>query len=208
MSRSSLCSQRHLTPVVPPPAREHAVARAAEQLHAVDLELRSGETAFCVQRCPSGTGGTVAQRSLKQASAWVEADVGWAHLSQTFRIIPMNTSGFCCGCIHGDIATSFHAASYAWILPTHHAFTAFCTETTQNAAFQWDDPFQLDQAVSPRHLKARGAIWRRARRQDKLALRVLDVPAEKTGRGHLPARDRELGLLGPTILPPNTAAPA
>ncbi len=65
------------------------------------------------------------------------------------------------------------------------------------AAFQWDDPFQLDQQLTEDERAIRDAA--RAYCQDKLAPRVLDMfRHEKTDVGIFREMG-ELGLLGPTI---------
>ncbi|AEB85824.1 acyl-CoA dehydrogenase [Alicycliphilus denitrificans] len=65
------------------------------------------------------------------------------------------------------------------------------------AAFQWDDPFQLDQQLTEDERAIRDAA--RAYCQDKLAPRVLDMFRHEKTDVSIFREMGELGLLGPTI---------
>ncbi|MDU7589263.1 MAG: acyl-CoA dehydrogenase family protein, partial [Acidovorax sp.] len=64
-------------------------------------------------------------------------------------------------------------------------------------AFQWDDPFQLDQQLTEDERAVRDAA--RAYCQDKLAPRVLDMFRHEKTDVTIFREMGELGLLGPTI---------
>ncbi len=68
-----------------------------------------------------------------------------------------------------------------------------------NAAFQWNDPFLLDQQLTDEERMIRDAA--RAYCQDKLAPRVLDAFRNEHTDPAIFREMGELGLLGPTIAP-------
>src|SRR5574337_540275 len=80
--------------------------------------------------------------------------------------------------------------SHAWVDSSATPTAFFTGDTMTRAAFQWDDPFQLDQQLTEDE---------RAIRDDKLSPRVLEMFRHEKTDVSIFREMGELGLLGPTI---------
>src|SRR5574337_853724 len=87
--------------------------------------------------------------------------------------------------------------SHAWVDSSATPTAFFTGDTMTRAAFQWDDPFQLDQQLTEDERAIRDAA--RAYCQDKLSPRVLEMFRHEKTDVSIFREMGELGLLGPTI---------